>query len=278
MNRETIEKDFGGEFDLSFLEADALPERPQSKPCTLFNGQVAPLVPFTFKGMLWYQGEANRKKPEQYIRLQTAYVQMMRSLFQNPDAPFYFVQIAPYKYKHPENITVPVFNEAQEKTLALIPNSGMAATVDIGEYGTIHPCRKKEVGDRLALLALTKTYDIQGTVPGSSTYKETVGIDAESPSFKEAVFVDGKAIVTMNVGKLGLSPMGQDLEGFELAGEDGVFHPATGTVNSTDRYKLEVSSPEVPFPVAVRYCFHNWTRGTVFNCFGIPALPFRSDK
>ena len=278
MSRETIEKDFGGEFDLSFLEADALPERPQSKPCTLFNGQVAPLVPFTFKGMLWYQGEANRRQPEQYIRLQTAYVEMMRSLFQNPDAPFYFVQIAPYKYKHPENITVPVFNEAQEKTLALIPNSGMAATVDIGEYGTIHPCRKKEVGDRLALLALTKTYGIEGTVPGSSTYKETVGIDAESPSFKEAVFADGKAIVTMKVGKLGLSPLGQDLEGFELAGEDGVFHPATGTVNSQDRYKLEVSSPEVPSPVAVRYCFHNWSRGTLFNCFGIPALPFRSDK
>ena len=200
---------------------------------------------------------------------------MMRSLFQNPDAPFYFVQIAPWKSKHPENTTIPLFNEAQEKTLALIPNSGMAATVDIGEYGTIHPCRKKEVGDRLALLALTKTYGIQGAVVGSSSYKESVGLDAESPSYKEAVFVDGKAIVTMKVGKLGLSPIGQDLEGFELAGADGLFYPATGTVK--DRYTLEVSSPDVPSPVAVRYCFHNWSRGTLYNCFGIPALPFRSD-
>ncbi|MBR0301370.1 MAG: sialate O-acetylesterase, partial [Bacteroidales bacterium] len=195
INRETFEKDFTGEFDLSFLSGDELPEKPQRLPCTLFNGQVAPLVPFTFKGMLWYQGESNKKQPQQYVRLQPAYVQMMRTLFQNPDAPFYFVQIAPYKSVHPENTTIPIFCEAQEKTLALIPNSGMAATVDIGEYGTVHPCRKKEVGDRLALLALTKTYNINGTVDGSSTYSETVGIDAESPSFKEAVFEDGKAIV-----------------------------------------------------------------------------------
>ena len=276
INRETFEKDFAGEFDLSALDGDSLPEKPEKLPCTLFNGQVAPLIPFTFKGMLWYQGEANRSRPDQYVRLQPAYVQMMRSLFQNPDAPFYFVQIAPWRYKHPENITSGIFYEAQEKTLALIPNSGMAATVDIGEYGTIHPCRKKEVGDRLALLALTKTYGIQGTVDGSSSYSETVGIDAESPSFKEAVFEDGKAIVTMNVGKMGLAPKGQDLEGFELAGEDGIFYPATGVVE--DRYKVIVTSPDVPNPVVVRYCFHNWTRGTLFNCFGIPALPFRSDR
>lgn len=276
MNRETIEKDFGDEFDLSFLGGDTLPEKADKLPCTLFNGQVAPLAPFTFKGMLWYQGESNRKRPEQYVRLQPAYVQMMRSLFQNPDAPFYFVQIAPYKSVHPENTTIPIFCEAQEKTLALIPNSGMAATVDIGEYGTIHPCRKKEVGDRLALLALTKTYGIRSAVEGSSSYKENVGIDAESPSFKEAVFKDGMAIVTMNVGKLGLSPIGQDLDGFELAGEDGIFHPATGIVK--DRYYVEVTSPAVPSPVVVRYCFHNWSRGTLYNCFGLPALPFRSDR
>jgi len=275
MNRETIEKDFSKEFQLSFLDGDALPEKAWKLPCTLFNGQVAPLIPFTFKGILWYQGEENRTRPQQYMQLQPAYVQMMRTLFQNPDAPFYFVQIAPWRYQHPENITTPVFNEAQEATLALIPNSGMAATVDIGEYGTIHPCRKKEVGDRLALLALTKTYGILGTVSGSSSSSEIDGIDAESPSFKEAVFADGKAIVTMKVGKLGLAPKGQNLEGFELAGEDGVFYPATGLVK--DRDKLEVSSPDVSSPVAVRYCFHNWTQGTLYNCFGIPALPFRSD-
>ena len=263
MSRETIEGGFGGEFDLSFLDGDTLPDRAKRRPCTLFNGQIAPLIPFTFKGMLWYQGENNRTQPELYSRLQPAYIKMMRTLFRNPDVPFYYVQIAPYKYGNPEHETIGYFYEAQEKTMALVPNCGMAATVDIGEFGTIHPCRKKEVGDRLALLALTRTYGVKG-------------IEADSPSFKEAVFEDGKAIVTMNVGKTGLSPMGRDLTGFELAGEDGVYYPATGIVK--DKIKVEVSSPEVPAPVAVRYCFRNWSQGTLYNCFGIPALPFRSDK
>ena len=262
MNRESLEKDFSGEFDLSFLDGDVLPEKPQKRPCTLFNGQVAPLIPFTFKGMLWYQGEDNRKRAEQYSRLQPAYVAMMREQFQAPDAPFYFVQIAPYKYSNPDKFSNGVFYEMQEKTLSLIPNSGMAATVDIGEFGTIHPCKKKEVGDRLALLALTKTYGIKG-------------IDAESPSFKSVSFTGGKALVTFNVGARGLSPIGQDLTGFEIAGEDRVFHPAVGRVTKT--VNVEVSSPEVHFPVAVRYCWRNWSVGTLYNCFGIPALPFRTD-
>jgi sialate O-acetylesterase len=104
MNRETLEKEFKGEFDLSFLDdSTPLPEKGAAKkPCLLFNGQVHPLIPFTFKGMLWYQGETNRHRDEQYSRLQPAYVKMMRNLFQNPDAPFYFVQIAPYKYSNPD--------------------------------------------------------------------------------------------------------------------------------------------------------------------------------
>lgn len=262
MNRETIENNFAEEFDLSYLNSGNLPDKPQKKPCTLFNGQVAPLVPFTFKGMLWYQGEDNRKRAEQYSRLQPAYVQMMRELFRNPDAPFFFVQIAPYKYSDPDKFSNGYFYEMQEKTLSLIPNSGMAATVDIGELGTIHPCKKKEVGDRLALLALTKTYCIKG-------------IEAESPSYNSVSFSDGKAMVRFNVGPFGLSPMGRDLQGFELAGEDGVFHKASGRVSKKEF--VIVSSPEVPEPVAVRYCWRNWGVGTLYNCFGIPALPFRTD-
>jgi len=263
MSREVLEEQFAGEFDLSFLEADTLPKRAHQRPCTLYNGQVKALAPFTFKGMLWYQGEANRKREEQYGRLQPAYVRMMRAAFENPDAPFYFVQIAPYKYSSPDKTTNGYFWEVQEKTLSLIPHSGMACTLDIGEFGTIHPCKKKQVGDRLAYLALCKTYGAKG-------------IEAESPSFKDARFEDGKAIVTMNVGPMGLSPMGQDLAGFELAGEDRVFHPATGVVK--DKVNVVVTSPEVAAPVAVRYCFRNWAVGTLYNGYGIPALPFRSDN
>lgn len=261
MNRETLRLEFKGEFDFSHMDSRILPKKyPQNSPCAMFNGQVAPLVPFTFRGMLWYQGESNRGRAEQYIRLQTSYVRMMRYLFRNENAPFYFVQIAPYNYSD-SDLNSPLFYEAQEATLSTIPRSGMVGTADIGEWGTIHPRKKKEVGDRLAMLALQDEYGLNY-------------IDAHSPSYAEAEFKDGKAVVTMNVGDLNLAPIDVDLEGFELAGEDRVFHPATGRVRGKT---VIVSSPEVPEPVAVRYCFHNWSVGTLFNSYGIPAYPFRSD-
>ncbi len=151
MDEPTLRRDFGGEFNFAHLDHGFLPDKyPNCSPCMLFNGQVAPLVPFTFKGMLWYQGESNRDRAEQYARLQPAYVQMMRELFRNPEAPFYFVQIAPYDYSMDPPTLCGYFFEAQESTLAKIPHSGMAATVDLGERKCIHPSRKREVGNRLA--------------------------------------------------------------------------------------------------------------------------------
>ena len=263
MNRETISAEFKDEFNLEHLETGVLPEQgAQYIPCTLFNGQIAPLIPFTFRGMLWYQGESNRDRPAQYTRLQAAYVRMMRELFRNQDAPFYYVQIAPYHYSDTDNTWSGYFYEAQQAALELIPRSGMAATVDIGEYSTIHPCKKKEVGNRLAYLALAEEYGISM-------------IDPHSPTVKSIDFKDGKAIITMDAGNNGLAPRSAWIEGFELAGEDKVFHPAKGKPkNST----VTVVSPEVPEPVAVRYCFHDWCIGTLYNSFGIPAYPFRSDN
>ena len=262
--RDVIERDFAGEFDMSHFAENKIPEKTRHKVVSLlYNGQVAPLVPFTFKGILWYQGESNRHREEQYTRLQPAYVKMMREKFQNPDAPFYFVQIAPYRYGGIDKYSSGYFYEAQEKTLSLIPHSGMAPTVDIGELGTIHPCKKRQVGDRLAYLALSDTYGVKGFNP-------------IAPSFKSARFDGAEAAVTFEVDKMGLSPMGRELEGFELAGEDRVFHPAKGILSSKKDIVI-VTSDAVPQPVAVRYCFHNWCVGTLFNCFGIPALPFRTD-
>ena len=238
-----------------------MPKVEYQTPCTLFNGQVAPLIPFTFKGMIWYQGETNRGRPEQYIRLQKEYVEMMRRLFKNPDAPFYFVQIAPYPYSAPNDWTSGYFCEAQRKSLDVIPHSGMAATLDVGEYGTIHPCKKKEVGNRLAYLALVNDYGMKG-------------VFADSPAYESVKFEDGKAIVQFKVDHRLLSPIDTDLTGFEIAGEDKVFHPATGRVSGKT---VIVSNPDVPKPVAVRYCFRNWGVGTLFNNYGIPAGPFRTD-
>lgn len=264
INRETISDKFAGEFDLGFLDGTEMPKNPMHTPCTLFNGQVNPLIPFTFKGIIWYQGESNRGRAEQYVRLQKEYVAMMRDLFQNPDAPYYFVQIAPYPYGDPDGWVSGYLCEAQEKSLEVIPHSGMATTLDIGEYGTIHPCKKQQVGYRLAYLALVNDYGFKG-------------ITAEAPTFKSVKFEDGKAVLTFDThDNMGLSPGAVELGGFEIAGEDKVFHKATGRVPGWNN-QVEVSSPEVTKPVAVRYGFRNWTVGTLFNNFGIPVGPFRTD-
>lgn len=263
INEKTIREQFAGEFDNSYLKTGTVdPKRPHQEPCLLYNGQVHALVPYTFKGMLWYQGETNRGRPEQYIRLQTAYVKMMRELFQVPDAPFYFVQIAPYPYGKPDEWTSGYFVEAQQKTLETIPHSGMAATVDIGEYGTIHPCQKPAVGKRLALLALQHDYGMKG-------------IEADAPTYQSCTVEDGKILVRCNVGPMELNPMGRELDGFEIAGADRVFHPAKAFRKNGNT--ISVWSDEVPEPVAVRYCFRNWGVGSVFNAFGIPLTPFRTD-
>ena len=264
MTRDVLEKEFAGEFDFSHLDGAEYPAgRRHQLPSLLFNGQVADLVPFTFKGMLWYQGETNRDRPEQYTRLQTSYVRMMRELFHNPDAPFYFVQIAPYPYGKAESWMSGYFYEAQAATLKTIPHSGMAVTADIGEKGTIHPCKKEPVGKRLAYLALVNDYGMKG-------------IEAEAPTYQSVTFGKEEAYVKVNVGAGLISPMAQMLEGFEIAGADKVFHPAHGYINSRDN-TIIVICHEVPEPVAVRYCFRNWCVGTVYNSFGIPLAPFRTD-
>ncbi|MBQ6087419.1 MAG: sialate O-acetylesterase [Bacteroidales bacterium] len=264
ISREVLESKFPGEFDLSFLDRQERPKEiphDQHIPTALFNGQVAPLIPFTFKGMLWYQGESNRGRNEQYTRLQKEYVAMMRDLFKNPDAPFYFVQIAPYPYDNPDKWDSGYFCEAQEKSLDVIPRSGMVTTLDVGEYGTIHPCRKQEVGYRLAYLALVNDYGQKGINPAA-------------PRYESVRFEGDKAFVTFKVDDMGLAPFGTHLDGFEVAGEDRVFHKGFGLVYGKT---VEVRSEEVEKPVAVRYCFRNWGVGTLFNCYGIPAGPFRTD-
>jgi sialate O-acetylesterase len=188
----------------------------------------------------------------------------MRELFEVPEAPFYFVQIAPYPYGEPNGWTSGYFCEAQERSLDVIPHSGMVTTLDIGEYGTIHPCQKQEVGYRLAYLALFNDYGVKG-------------INPVAPTYKEVKFENGNAIVTFDThDNMGLSPCGVELEGFEIAGADKVFHPATGHVLSWNN-QIVVNSPDVTEPVAVRYCFRNWGVGTLFNNYGIPVGPFRTD-
>lgn len=271
MSREVLERDFPGQFDKDMQYVDnevdlkSLGLWPQGCATLCFNGMINPIVPFTFKGIIWYQGCSNRGNPKQYTHLQTSFASMMRELFEVPDAPFYFVEIAPHcndsdgmKYSNG------YFKEAQAASLKLIPHSAMVSTVDVGEFATIHPSRKKPVGQRLAYLALQNDYGFKGFC-------------ADSPTYEGVEFKDGKAYVKIDPKGMGICPMGE-FKGFEIAGADRVFRPAKASNFSYDNHNtIEVYSDDVPEPVAVRYCFRDWCEGTVHSNFGIPLPPFRTD-
>lgn len=266
MSEDLLRSEFASEINMSVNDSKVWPEsHPHYVPSVCYNGMMHSLIPFTAKGFIWYQGCANRREYELYKRLQPAFVKMLREKWGNEEMPFYFTQIAPYKYGGPDKPESGYMMWAQAQTLDVIPYSGMATTHDAGELACIHPANKKVVGDRLAFLALSNDYGVQG-------------FEANAPIARTFEFKDGMAIVTFEVGEMGLSPISTDLDGFELAGEDGVFYPAKARLLGGDRKKIKVyQCPEVPNPVAVRYGMKNWSEATLFNCFGIPASPFRSD-
>ena len=145
-------------FDLRFLDDTTSIERPKYKPCMLYNAMIAPVEQYTIKGFLWYQGESNRKDPDLYRRLQPAFVKMLREAWGQGELPFYYVQIAPFAYEGAELVGSALLREAQLLNLKEIPNSNMVVTMDIGDRNCIHPARKRKVGERLALLALSGSY------------------------------------------------------------------------------------------------------------------------
>lgn len=267
MNPELLRREFAEEFSFAHLDSMTWPEEnPWKAPGVLYNGMLHSVAPYTAKGFLWYQGCDNISRYEQYKRLQPAFVKMLRQEWGNDRMPFYFTQIAPYGYFNPDAPDAGYMMWAQAQTLEMIPLSGMAATHDVGEVNCIHPADKKSVGDRLAFLALVNDYGYEG-------------IDAATPIPIDFKFEEGQAIVTFEAGYMGLSPLSKDVDGFELAGEDGIFYPAKGIVLWNNPKKVLVyKCPQVQKPVAVRYGMKNWSEATVFNCFGVPISPFRSDN
>lgn len=264
ISKDILDKEFAGVFNMSFYETGEIPQHPNQASALLYNAMLHPVAPYTAKGFIWYQGCSDIGRFDKYRSLQARFVKMLRDEWGNEDMPFYFTQIAPYSYGNPDAPGAGLMMWAQAQNVADIPHSGIAATHDSGEFACIHPSNKKVVGDRLAYLALTKDYGIKG-------------IDAETPIPHTFEFKDGKAYVTFNAGQIGLSPIEMDIEGFELAGEDKVFYPATARIQG-NRQIIAVSCPQVKEPVAVRYGIKNWSEATLFNCFGIPASPFRSDN
>lgn len=251
------------EFDLSYLDNDQKSKFPNHyTPCYLYNAKIHPLKNFTAKGMLWYQGESNRDKPEQYLQLQKAFVANMRAAWANPDMPFYFVQIAPFKYSGKDGIEAAKLRESQLWAMQEIPNSGMVVTTDIGSEESIHPPDKEKVGNRLAYWALAKTYN-------------RVGIGYSAPVY-QSFQIDGDKIKLAFEKSIptGFSATGGRIKDFEIAGADKVFHPATAWSADGGIY---VKSDQVPNPIAVRYAFKNYIKTDLYDDRGLPLSSFRTD-
>ena len=241
---------------------------PNRTPTALYNGMLHPVIGYGIKGMVWYQGESNYDRPDQYEKLLPAAVQQWRREWNLGDFPFYFVQIAPYNYAQlPPYNTGGKFNsaylrDAQRKSVNAVTNSAMAVLMDVGEEASIHPAHKKEAGQRLALLALAKTYDLKG-------------FGAESPAYDTLLVANGIAEVKFKNAPNWLTSYGKELSLFEVAGKDKQFYPAKAVIY---RSSVMVSSPTVKEPVAVRYAFRDFTTGELFSTEGLPVSSFRTDN
>ena len=229
-------------------------------PLALYNGMIHPLVPFAIRGALWYQGESNNGEGMLYYEKMKSLIDGWRTVWNKPDMPFLFVQLAPYHYGGDQTRLAEIWN-AQRETLT-IPNTGMAVITDIGNIKDIHPRNKQEVGRRLALWALSETYDRE--------IKEFSG-----PLYKSAS-VEGKKVRVRFNHAAGLKARdGKALTHFLIAGADGKYVPAQAEIQGST---VVVSSSEVSKPVAVRFAWHEEAEPNLVNGAGLPASPFRSGK
>ena len=231
------------------------------QPTVLYNSMVHPFLTYTIKGALWYQGETNHAQPKLHDKLFPAMIGSWRKAWEVGDFPFYYVQLAPYKYDDPDDPISAFFRESQLKTMQRTTNTGMVVTLDIGNCNDIHPKEKKKVGDRLAYWALAKTYGLDGISFSGPVYERM-----EKLSENE---------INLYFDQSTLTSFDRELSGFEIAGEDKVFYPAEAQI-SKDQYII-VRSSKVVNPVAVRYCFHNCAEASLFNEYGLPASSFRTD-
>lgn len=230
----------------------------QQSPLALYNGMIHPLVPYSIRGAIWYQGESNNGEGMLYHEKMRALIGGWRSLWNREDMPFYFVQLAPWKYNADPTNLAGIW-EAQLATLS-VPNTGMAVTVDIGDVKDIHPRNKQEVGRRLALWALAKTYGKELVYSGPLYDSHKIEGDKVRISFKHT----GGGLIARD---------GKSLTHFEIAGEDGKFVPATATI---DGATVIVHSDQVAKPIAVRFAWHQEAEPNLSNQEGLPASPFRT--
>ena len=251
-------------YKISFSMKD-VPPRPQdpnspNRPSVLYNAMLHPIIQYSIRGAIWYQGESNAGRAYQYRALFAAMIKDWRNKFSSGDFPFYFTQLANFMKKddQPTPSAWAELREAQLITTSL-KNTGMATTIDIGDAADIHPKNKQEVGRRLALIALNKIYGKQNEYSGPlyQSYKK-----------------EGNKIVLTFTHADGLRVSSGKISGFSIAGADKKFYWADAKIAGN---KVVVSAKQVPHPVAVRYGWANNPDVNLFNKANLPALPFRTD-
>ncbi len=239
------------------------------RPSNLYNGMIAPLTGFSFRGVIWYQGEANVGRGWQYGTLFPTMIDNWRKdLGKGKKFPFYFVQLAPFRYNGKSPQALPEVWDAQLKTFNQVENTGIVVTTDIGDPADIHPKNKQEVGRRLALWALKSTYD--------SELDEEKKVKQCSGPIYESISTNANQIrVTFKHAEGGLVARNDaELTHFSICGEDKVFHPAQAAI---DGESVIVSSDKVEKPIAVRFGWDDTASPNLFNKDFLPASPFRSD-
>ena len=239
---------------------DDMKKLQQRCPSALYFGQLCPLVGYTMRGAIWYQGEDNVPRFDYYAPLLKAMVEGWRADWKQGEFPFYYCQIAPYDYSLIDWKGSQYLREQQLKAEATIRNARMAVLMDAGlEYG-IHPRKKRQAGERLAILALSNTYGVKG-LPDFATYSSVE-------------FRGDTAVVAFDRSKEWVYfEHGPKSSNFEIAGENRVFHPAEAWIS---RNRVYVYSEQVKNPVAVRYAFRDWVEGDLMHD-GLPVSSFRTD-
>ena len=251
--------------DVAKAKADKkpLPRKPappgdpalnNNRPFGLYNGSIAPLVPYGMRGAIWYQGESNNGRPREYETLFPAMITAWRKVWGQGDFPFLFVQIAPHGGMTPE------LREAQRLTVQTTQNTAMAVTIDVGHPSDIHPQDKQPVGARLALAARALAYGEK--------------VDYSGPDYDSMTVTGNKATLHFKHVGGGLVAKEGTLKGFTIAGSDNKFVEATAVIKGD---QIVVSGDSVSAPTAVRYGWINVPEGSLWNKAGLPASPFQTD-
>ena len=231
----------------------------------MYNSMLRPVAGYTARGFLWNQGESNVGGHDYYPARQKDMVDHWRTIWGNPDMQFYFVELPGWDYGNVERIDCALFREAQHKAEQMTPGAHIVCTSDLvypDEADDIHARNKRELGKRMAAAAATYSYGIKG-------------IPHIYPTYREVDFRGPEAVISFNDAWQGFTP-NEDIQGFEVAGEDQVFYPATATPDRNNP-TITVSAPEVKDIKAVRYCFKNFAVGRLHDSYGLPLVPFRTD-